>query len=75
MEPFRILVDELVLSLELVAFESEEKMKVLKILEKEIAIDGRREYLLNAIRIYCRSIFEALNENDTSLIRFYRNEL
>lgn len=75
MEPFRILVDELVLSLELVSFESEEKMKVIKILEKEIAIDGRREYLLNAIRIYCRSIFEALNENDTSIIRFYRNEL
>ena len=75
MEPFRIIVDEMVFSLELEQFEHDEKMKVLKILDKEVSIDGRREFCLNSIRIYCRSIFEALNENDTSIIRFYRNEL
>lgn len=26
----------------------------------------------NAIKIYCRSVFDALNERDVSLIRFYR---
>ena len=25
----------------------------------------------NAIKIYCKSIFDALNENDVSLIKFY----
>ena len=29
----------------------------------------------NAIKIYCKSIFDALNEDDSALIRFYRIEL
>lgn len=31
--------------------------------------------LNNAIGIYCRSVFDAINENDVSLIRFYNYEL
>lgn len=75
MEPFRILVDEWVYQLKLQNFEHENKVRVLKILESEVVIEGRKEYITNAIRIYCRSVFDALNESDTSLIRFYRNEL
>ena len=45
------------------------------ILNKEVFIDGKRNYLNNAIKIYCRSVFDAINEQDISLIRFYRNEL
>ena len=29
----------------------------------------------NAIKIYTKSVFDALNDKDISLIRFYRNEL
>ena len=29
------------------------------------------ETVLNAIKFYCRSIFDALNEGDNSLIQFY----
>lgn len=75
MEPFRILVDEWVYQLKLQNFEHENKVRVLKILESEVVIEGRKEYITNAIRIYCRSVFDELNESDTSLIRFYRNEL
>jgi CRISPR-associated endonuclease Cas1 subtype II len=75
MEPFRILVDEWVFHLNLKAFEHNDKIEVLKILESEVGIEGRREYLPNAIRIYCKSVFDALNEGDASQIRFYRNEL
>jgi CRISPR-associated endonuclease Cas1 subtype II len=75
MEPFRILVDRHVHSLNPDKFEHEEKMYMVDLLNQEVVIDGKRNYLNNAIKIYCRSVFEALNEQDVSLIRFYRNEL
>jgi hypothetical protein len=56
-------------------FEHDEKMQILTLLEDEVEIAGRKEYVNNAIKIYCRSVFDALNDNDTSLIKFYRNEL
>lgn len=43
--------------------------------DAEVLIGGKREYVNNAIKIYCRSIFDALNDNDLSQIKFYRNEL
>lgn len=75
MEPFRPLVDRVVKEIRPVKFEHEEKMQMLQILQQEVIIAGRKEYVNNAIKIYCRSIFDALNDNDTSLIKFYRNEL
>ncbi|MBQ2745548.1 MAG: type II CRISPR-associated endonuclease Cas1 [Lachnospiraceae bacterium] len=75
MEPFRPIVDNMVRIMMPEKFEHEEKMKVLKILQDEVNIAGRKEYVNNAIKIYCRSIFDALNDNDTSLIKFYKNEL
>ena len=75
MEPFRVLVDREVLLTRFVKFEHEEKMKLVNILNYEVQIDGRVQYVNNAIKIYCKSIFDALNENDSSLIRFYKVEL
>lgn len=75
MEPFRPIVDNLVRTLMPLKFESEEKRKVLELLQSEVIISGRKESLINAIKIYCKSIFDALNDNDLSLIKFYRNEL
>ena len=72
MEPFRPLVDYIVRSLMPQKFEREEK---LGILQQEVTIAGRREVVNNAIKIYCKSVFDALNENDTSLIKFYKDEL
>lgn len=36
---------------------------------------GKENYVVNAIKIYCKSVFDAINDNDVSLIRFYSNEL
>ena len=74
MEPFRPLVDELVLKMQPEKFEREEKLQILSLLQNEIVISDRREFLTNAIGIYVRSVFDALNENDISLIKFYKNE-
>ncbi len=75
MEPFRPVVDRKVKVMQLDKFEHEEKMKVLDVLNEEVTVGGKREYVNNAIKIYCKSIFDALNDDDPSLIKFYRNEL
>ena len=75
MEPFRPLVDKCVLGMKLEQFEHEEKMEVLKILQEEVTINGRKEYVNNAIKIYCKSVFDAINDEDISEIRFYQYEL
>ena len=75
MEPFRPLVDQLVVELKPEKFETEEKRKMLELLNKEVEICGKMEVVTNAIKIYCRSVFDALNDRDISLISFYYNEL
>lgn len=75
MEPFRILVDKTVKQMSPKAFEREEKTAVLQFLNESVWIDGKSNYVSNAIKIYCRSLFDALNEEDISRIKFYRNEL
>ena len=75
MEPFRIAVDWTVYQMDLTEFSHEEKMQLVAVLNKEVRIDGKYQYLNNAIRIYCKSVFEALNEEDISLLRFYSDEL
>lgn len=75
MEPFRPLVDCEVFFMNPEKFEHEEKMKLVNLLNNEVQIDGKIQYVNNAIKIYCKSVFDALNENDSSLIRFYGIEL
>lgn len=75
MEPFRILVDQKVYSMRYSELEHDQKMELVNILNQEVRIDGKIQYVNNAIKIYCKSIFDALNENDSSLIRFYSFEL
>lgn len=75
MEPFRPIVDQKVKCMNPQQFEHEEKMEVLKILQQEVIIAERKEYVNNAIKIYCKSVFDALMDNDVSLIKFYRGEL
>lgn len=75
MEPFRPIVDNIVRENMPCKFEHEEKVMMLKTLEIEVRIADRTELASNAIKIYCKSIFDALNDNDTSLIKFYKNEL
>lgn len=71
MEPFRILVDRTVNNMEPIAFESKEKHALWNILNDYIYIANSRQTVLNAIKIYTRSVFDALNDNDSSKIKFY----
>lgn len=71
MEPYRILVDQVVYDMHIRQFGTEEKMTLVNILNLTVIIAGRLEYVSNAVKIYCKSIFDALNERDISLIKCY----
>lgn len=75
MEPFRPVIDRTVFQMDLEKFEHEQKMEILSCLEDGLLIAGRKETVGNAIKIYCRSILDALGDEDLSLIKFYSNEL
>ena len=71
MEPFRPIVDKKVMELKPAKFETEEKHSLLELVKQEIQIGGRTEFLSNGIKIYVKSVLDALNEKDVSLIKFY----
>ena len=71
MEPFRPIVDELVFNMELHDFEKSEKMELVNLLNKHVYINNRTEYINNAIKIYCKSVFDALGDKDIAMIKFY----
>ena len=76
MEPFRPIVDMKVKKMGFSFFEKEQKYEMISLLKEEVIIGNRNEYLTNAIKIYTKSVFDALNDNDVSQIKFYRtNEL
>jgi len=67
MEPFRVLVDRIVFY---ETKESEWKDKVLSLLEKQVKINNKSQYLENAITEYSLSIFDSLQTNNVD-ISFY----
>ena len=52
------------------SFDKNEKQMLISLLNKDIIVDGRTNTMINAIKIYCKSIFSAIEENDVSLIKF-----
>ena len=52
-------------------FSSDEKHYIVNILNDTVIINQTRQTVLNAVKLYCRSVFDALNEGDLSLIQFY----
>lgn len=71
MEPFRPLVDRTVFDMRITTFDKEEKMKLVDILNHSVYINERSEYVNNAVKIYCKSVFDALGDKDVSMIKFY----
>lgn len=74
-EPYRIVVDQHVKFNKAKEFNSEEKHEIVSLLHKKVLIENTNQTLLNSIKIYVRSVFNALNEEDVSLIRFMEYEL
>lgn len=72
MEPFRIIIDKKVVEMsgDKIDFDTYFKRELVALLNSTVRIDNSRQTLLNAIKIYCKSIFDAINENDLSNIKF-----
>ncbi len=70
MEPFRPLIDRAVRDMELSEFGREQKRELLQVLNEQIQIDGRSQYTLNAIRIFVRSAFAALEQDAPDRLTF-----
>lgn len=68
MEPFRVLVDKIAIDLHK---EENYKIAMLEMFNLQLEIDGKKQYLENAISIYCKSIFSALEKNNLDLVEFY----
>lgn len=75
MEPLRPMIDNMVADMPLAQFEHEEKMKLVSLLNSEVAIGGRTQYLTYALRLYCKSLFTALQSGSTEDIDLIRYEL
>ena len=75
MEPFRTIIDRKVKEYMPEKFEKEEKRAILELLSTEFIIDGKRQTLLNVIKLYVKSIISAIESNDISSIRFFSYEL
>lgn len=75
MEPFRPMIDMAVKDLDPQEFGHEEKLEMVRVLDRTVVIADRKELLRNAIKIYCKSVFDALNENAPERIKFYSYEL
>ncbi|NLD86929.1 MAG: type II CRISPR-associated endonuclease Cas1 [Clostridiales bacterium] len=71
MEPFRILIDREVRNLMPETLEKEEKHALWRVLEQNVYISRSKQTVLNAVKLYTRSVFEAMNSADPSQICFF----
>ncbi len=71
MEPFRVIVDRQVRFNIPYEFGKDEKHDMWRILEKTVLIDSSKQTVSNAIKIYTRSVFEAINDGDPFQIKFF----
>lgn len=72
MEPFRVLIDRKVLSQQIQKLDREARLALLEVLNETVTINGLKQTVTNAIRIYVKAVFDALNENDLSRLEFYQ---
>ena len=75
MEPFRPLVDYKVSKLNLKnELSQEDKYMLLDVLNEEVYINGQRTTVLNAMQIYVRGVFSAIEEKNMGFFKAYYYE-
>ncbi|MGO1580480.1 MAG: type II CRISPR-associated endonuclease Cas1 [Peptoniphilaceae bacterium] len=69
-EALRIFVDKRVLNMDHRDFSKEEKYEIISMLNQGVKVNNKIHTLSDAIGIYCRSVLEAINQGDQSLINY-----
>lgn len=75
MEPIRALIDRKVYCMEFDAFSTKEKHLLAGVFECDVFVDEKKFTLANGIRLYVKSVFDAINESNPSLLQFPMYEL
>lgn len=71
MEPFRPIVDAVVYNSTGQPFDKAYKYKLINILNLKIKIDGKEQYVANAIPIYVKSVIDAIEQEKPELVLNY----
>lgn len=71
MEIFRPLVDEIVYNNRELAFDKEYKYKLIDVCNREVYIQGKSQYLTNAIQIFINNVFDFLEKEEERKILNY----
>lgn len=72
MEPFRILVDKIVYVNKEREFSTLYKHDLVAVLNETVKVEDKIQFVSNAIKIYVKSIFEALNTNEISAVKTFK---
>lgn len=75
MEPFRILVDRAVYAAQPAQLDKSAKRMLLDLLNGYVFVGKEKQTVLNAIGVYTRSVFEALNTENADCIQCWNYEL
>lgn len=75
MEPLRGFIDALVVKAQVSEFNREVKLSLVELLSEDVTINDTVQTFSAAIRIYCKSVFDALRNQDAAQIRFIEYEL
>ena len=67
MEPLRPMVDGAVMNLDDGSFSTEDKHTLARLLCSTVRMDGRDQYLTNALRIYVKSVTDSLDSGNIDL--------
>ncbi|MDR1713443.1 MAG: type II CRISPR-associated endonuclease Cas1 [Coriobacteriales bacterium] len=72
MEPFRPMVDRHLLVNSLWDLSPANKLAIVDVLNTQVVIEGQKQYLANALAIYCKAALDALSDADISLFVDYQ---
>jgi len=75
MEPLRGFVDAVVIKSRPTEFDRNVKLSLIELLSEDVKINDTVQTFSAAIRIYCKSVFDALRTQDANQIRFIEYEL
>jgi len=75
MEPLRGFVDAVVIKSRPTEFDRNVKLSLIELLSEDVKINDTVQSFSAAIRIYCKSVFDALRTHDANQIRFIEYEL
>ena len=71
MEIYRPLIDEIVYLNREFVFDKEYKHKLINVCNREVYIQGKKQYLSNAIPIFINTVFDFLENDEESEILNY----